>query len=110
MQSSIPKLTRSSLHRCLQRHGISRFLDCEGNKRGEEKFKPYPLGFFHTDIAEARIEEDKLHLFVAIARTSKFVMAKWTSQAAMAEAQTFLEELAACFEVTPLTEYVADRA
>lgn len=31
-QSTIPPLTRSSLHRCLQRHGISRLPNVEGDK------------------------------------------------------------------------------
>ena len=30
LQATIPHLTRSSLHRCLQRHGISRLPDVEG--------------------------------------------------------------------------------
>jgi hypothetical protein len=38
----------------------------------KKKFKIYPIGFFHIDIAEVRTEEGKLHLFVAIDRTSKF--------------------------------------
>ena len=33
LQPSIPHLTRSALHRCLQRHGISRLPDIEGDKR-----------------------------------------------------------------------------
>ena len=32
LQPSIPHLTRSALHRCLQRHGISRLPDVEGGK------------------------------------------------------------------------------
>ena len=32
LQPSIPHLTRSSLHRCLQRHGISRLPDVSGDK------------------------------------------------------------------------------
>ena len=32
LQATIPHLTRSSLHRCLQRHGISRLPEVEGNK------------------------------------------------------------------------------
>ncbi len=31
LQPSIPHLTRSALHRCLQRHGISRLPDVEGD-------------------------------------------------------------------------------
>src|SRR5512141_2568109 len=65
LQATIPHLTRSSLHRCLQRHGISRLPDIEGDKPGRKKFKAYPIGFFHTDVAEVRTEEGKLYLFVA---------------------------------------------
>ena len=38
LQASIPRLTRSSLHRCLQRHGISRLPEIEGNKPAKKKF------------------------------------------------------------------------
>lgn len=58
--------TRSSLHRCLQRHGISRLPDMEGDKPKRQKFKRYPIGYFHIDIAELRTNEGKLYLFVAI--------------------------------------------
>src|SRR5882757_3648481 len=37
LQATIPHLTRSSLHRCLQRHGISRLPDVEGDKAAQEK-------------------------------------------------------------------------
>jgi len=73
LQSSIPHLTRSSLHRCFQRHGISRLPDTQGDKPQRKKFKQYPIGYFHIDVAEVRTEEGKLYLFVAIDRTSKFV-------------------------------------
>ncbi len=32
LQATIPHLTRSSLHRCLQRHGISRLPEVDGDK------------------------------------------------------------------------------
>lgn len=32
LQATIPHLTRSSLHRCLQRHGISRLPEVTGDK------------------------------------------------------------------------------
>ncbi len=31
LQASLPHLTRSSLHRCLQRHDIARLSDVEGD-------------------------------------------------------------------------------
>jgi len=49
LQPTIPHLTRSSLHRCLQRHDISRLPDVEGDKPPKRKFKSYPIGYFHID-------------------------------------------------------------
>ena len=57
LQPSIPHLTRSSLHRCLQRHDISRLPEVEGDKPARKKFKAYPLGYFHVDIAEVQTAE-----------------------------------------------------
>jgi hypothetical protein len=39
LQATIPHLTRSSLHRCLQRHGISRLPQVDGDKPNKRKFK-----------------------------------------------------------------------
>jgi hypothetical protein len=47
LQATIPHLTRSSLHRCLQRHGISRLPDVEDGKGVKRKFKTYPIGYFY---------------------------------------------------------------
>lgn len=44
IQPSIPSLTRSSLHRCLQRHGISRLPEIQSDKP-KKKFKRYSIGF-----------------------------------------------------------------
>jgi hypothetical protein len=54
LQPSIPHLMRVALHRCLQRHGISCLPDLEGDKPKRQKFKRYPIGFFHIDIAEVQ--------------------------------------------------------
>src|SRR6478672_975151 len=88
LQATIPHLTRSSLHRCLQRHGISRLPDVEGDKPAKKKFKAYPIGFFHIDIAEVRTEEGKLYLFVAIDRTSKFAFVRLEDAATVHSAST----------------------
>lgn len=71
-QVSIPHLTRSSLHRSLQRHSTSQLPKIEGDARNKRKFKSYPLGYFHIDIAEVRTEEGRLYLLVAIDRITKF--------------------------------------
>jgi transposase-like protein len=96
LKESIPHLTRSSLHRCLQRHDISRRPDIDekvGKKKTNKKFKHYPIGFFHIDITEVRTEEGRLYLFVAIDRTSKFVVAKLYNKANTENAKVFLEHL-----------------
>lgn len=75
LQTSIPALTRSSLHRLFQRHDISRLPEMDGEQSAKKKFEQYPIGYVHLDIAEVRTEEGKLDLFVAIDRTSKFAYA-----------------------------------
>lgn len=93
LQPTIPLLTRSSLHRCLQRHGISRLPEMDGDKPKKQRFKRYPIGFFHIDIAELRTSEGKLYLFVAIDRTSKFAVAQVVEKADRKTAWEFLELL-----------------
>lgn len=96
LQATIPALTRSALHRCLQRHGISRLPEIEGDKPAKkQKFKSYLIGYFHVDIAEVRTEEGKLRLFVATDRTSKFVYAELHLSAGKMEAAQFLCNLIA---------------
>ncbi len=95
LQPTIPGLTRSSLHRCLQRHGISRLPSVEGEKTAKRKFKIYPLGYFHVDIAEVRTEEGKLHLFVAIDRTTKFAFVELHAKATTRVSGDFLRHLVA---------------
>src|SRR5215208_970262 len=94
LQATIPHLTRSSLHRCLQRHGISRLPDTDGDKPQRAKFKRSPIGYFHIDIAEVRTEQGKLHLFVAIDRTSKFAFVELRERATRRVAGDFLRHLA----------------
>lgn len=93
LQPSIPHLTRSALHRCLQRHGISRLPEIEGDKPKRQRFKRYPIGFFHMDIAEVQTAEGKLYLFVAIDRTSKFAVTQLIDKADRRTAWEFLEHL-----------------
>jgi len=81
LQPTIPHPLPSSLHRCLQRHGMSRLPDMEGDKPNRQKFKRYPIGYFHIRIVELRTNEGKLYLFVAIDRTSKFAVARHVSKA-----------------------------
>lgn len=92
LQATIPHLTRSSLHRCFQRHDISRLPEMEGAKP-RQKFRAYPIGYFHIDLAEVRTEEGKLYLLVAIDRTSKFAFAELHERATRRVAADFLRRL-----------------
>ena len=93
LQPTIPHLTRSSLHRCLRRHGISRLPEVEGDKPDKKKFKAYPIGYFHIDIAEVRTAEGKLYLYVAIDRTSKFAFVQLVKKTGRTSASVFLMAL-----------------
>ncbi len=93
LQPTIPHLTRSSLHRCLARHGISRLPEMEGDKPARRTFRAYPIGYVDIDIAEVRTGAGKLHLFVAIDRTSKLAFARLYEQADRPTAVAFLEAL-----------------
>jgi hypothetical protein len=90
-----PHLTRSSLHRCLQRHEISRLPQVEGEASAKRKFKAYPIGYFHIDIAEVRTAQGKLYLLVAIDRTSKFAFVEMHEKVARRTAGDFLRRLTA---------------
>ena len=92
LQATIPHLTRSSLHRLFQRHGINRLPNVEGEKP-KKRFRDYPIGYVHIDIAEVRTEEGKLHLFVAIDRVSKFAFAELHPRATRRAAAEFLARL-----------------
>ena len=95
LQPTIPHLTRSSLHRCLKRHGISRLPQVEGEASAKRKFKPYPIGYFHIDLAEVRTAQGKLYLIVAIDRTSKFAFVELHEKVTRKTAADFLRRLIA---------------
>src|SRR5690606_28765311 len=80
---------------CLQRHGIGRLPDVEGETPAKKKIKTYQIGYFHIDIAEVRTEQGKLHMFVAIDRTSKFAFVELHEKATTAVSREFLLRLVA---------------
>ncbi len=93
LRPSIPSLTRSSLHRLLERHGISRLPKDESERSARKHFKSYPIGFFHIDIYELRCAEGKLFLYVAIDRTSKLAYAELHTEATRLVAAQMLANL-----------------
>ncbi|MDF2118715.1 IS481 family transposase [Roseiarcaceae bacterium H3SJ34-1] len=94
LQPTIKHLTRSSLHRCLLRHGISR-LEIAGEKKPIKKkpFKSYPIGYFHIDLAEVQTAQGKLYLFVAIDRISKIAFTELHDKSGKKLVAQFLRNL-----------------
>lgn len=97
LRENIPRLTRSSLHRCLERHGISRLPDGDqpASKRG--RFAETPIGYVHIDICELRLAQGKLHMFLAIDRVSKFTYVEFHEQATKLVAANFLHNVVETF-------------
>jgi len=95
LQPTHPHLTRSSLHRCFQRHNISRLpqLQEAGSKPKRQQFKTYPIGYFHIDIAQLQTSQGKLYMFVTIDRTSKFALVELLTSAGKMQAAAFLNKL-----------------
>ena len=67
----------------------------EGEASAKRKFKAYPIGYFHIDIAEVRTAQGKLYLIVAIDRTSKFAFVEMHEKVARRTAGDFLRRLIA---------------
>lgn len=81
LQPTIPHLSRSSLHRCLQRHGIPKLADIEGDKPTARNSKLSDRLFPYR---HCRSSQGKLHMFVAIDRTSKFAFVELHEKASTA--------------------------
>ena len=72
---------------------FSRLPQVEGEASPKRKFKAYPIGYFHIDIAEVRTAEGKLYLLVAIDRTSKFAFVELRETVSRRDAADFLRRL-----------------
>lgn len=92
LKEFIPALSRSNLHRCLKRHGLS-VLPKEAQEKRKTQFKKYEIGFFHLDICEVRTGEGKAYIYVAIDRVSKYVYAEIHSSATSSASSQFLANL-----------------
>ncbi|WP_081427366.1 IS481 family transposase [Pseudomonas frederiksbergensis] len=96
LHESLPQLSRSALHRCLVRHGISRRASSTNEtKRG--KFSPVEMGYLHIDSSELRLEHGKRHLFVAIDRVTKFTYVAFFDAATKRNGAAFLREVVDAF-------------
>ncbi|GAA0605841.1 IS481 family transposase [Craurococcus roseus] len=97
LREAVPKLSRSALHRCLERHGISRLPgDPErASKRGRSA--EATIGYVHIDVCELRLAEGKLHMFLAIDRVTKFTHVAFFDANAKMNGAAFLRGVVAVF-------------
>src|SRR6202795_2788090 len=96
LRDTIPNLSRSALHRCLQRHGISR-LPVEETAEKRKRFKTYEIGYVHIDSCELRHADGKLVMFLAIDRVSKFTYIEFREHAGKMQGAAFLRNVVAAF-------------
>lgn len=95
LQSRFPHLSRSSLHRCLQRHGISRLAETDTSAHRTDDREAVPIGCIHIDRSVVQSPEGAHYLFNAIDQASKFVFVRMGKRGGPAEAATFLAALRA---------------
>lgn len=89
----MPHLSRSSLHRCLQRHGVNR-LSATFDAGTEMAQVASALGDVHIDHAQVRSSDGSHHFFNAIEQASKFVFVQMGTRGDAAAAADFLGALA----------------
>ena len=57
LREAIPTLSRSALHRCLRRHGISRLPRDPGKASKRRRFAETAIGYVHVDVCEPRLAQ-----------------------------------------------------
>jgi transposase-like protein len=97
LRETIPALTSSALHRCLQRHGISRLPKSDETEAKRGRFAQTTIGYVHIDTCELRWAEGKVHMFLAIDRVSKFAYLELHPNATMLTGAAFLRGVIAAF-------------
>ena len=91
-----PELSRSAIHRCLQRHGLSRRPKPEKPPVG--RFEPAGVGFIHLDLKHLpALERRKSYAFVAIDRATRYVYLELHDDRQAGTAAGFLERFLAHF-------------
>ena len=97
LREAIPKLSRSALHRCLQRHGISRLPQGDEKTSKRKRFAETKIGYVHIDACELRLTQGRLFMFLAIDRVSKFVHVAFFDANTKANGAAFLREVVEVF-------------
>ena len=96
LRDTIPNLSRSALHRCLQRHGISRRPTSE-TAQTRRRFKAYEIGYVHMDSCELRHGGGKLIMFLAIDRVLRVTYVEFHDSAGKMKGSAFLKNVVTAF-------------
>jgi transposase len=96
LQPTLPHLSRSALHRCLQRHGLSRI------KPGDAAV-PTEIGHFYVSVTACDTGEGCLYLFFAIDRFSRCVFPALHDDMGEPTAIRFLQTLLSALGFVPRT-------
>jgi transposase InsO family protein len=92
-----PKLSRSAIHRCLQRHGVSARPKAEAQPKVVFEVET-PAGFVHIDIKHLpRLAKKRAYAYVAIDRATRFVYLEILPDRQAQTAADFLERFLASF-------------
>lgn len=97
LRGTIPRLSRSALHRCLVRYGISRLPRGDERASKRKRFAETTIGYVHIDVCELRLAQGKLFMFLAIDRVSKFAHVAFFDANTKANAAAFLREVVNAF-------------
>src|SRR4051794_7754918 len=97
LRETLPALSRSALHRCLVRHGISRLPQNEEKASKRKRFAETTIGYVHIDVCELRLAEGKLFMFLAIDRVSKFTHVAFLDANTKLNGAAFLREVVQTF-------------
>ncbi|WP_133513374.1 DDE-type integrase/transposase/recombinase, partial [Candidatus Thiosymbion oneisti] len=102
-----PDLSRSSLDRCLRRHGVSNLKALlpkeEGPNTPVKTFKAYAPGFVHVDVKylpQLPDQDQRTYLFAAIDRATRWVYVEILKDKSATSASGFLTRL---IEQAPFT-------
>jgi transposase InsO family protein len=97
LREAIPTLSRSALHRCLRRHGISRLPQGDEKASRRKRFAETTIGYVHIDVCELRLAQGRLSMFLAIDRVSKFAHVAFFDANTKANGAAFLREVVEVF-------------
>lgn len=91
-QLGIPGLTRTTLHRCFERNGISSLAKL-GVRRRSKSVRDLRMGVFHLGSVPLTLQAETVFMFIAFDRVSKFMVCHVAERISSPEAVVFLDKL-----------------